>query len=79
MAITRIKPQIDGWLADNPVTIRGPHGKAQDRAQRAEMEFGKLERVLCDLNTLLERHLLDWLALPQSERVEVVLRALKKL
>jgi len=79
VALTRIKPEIAGSFADNPPTIRRAHAKTQGREHQVEMEVGKLESVLRDLNTLLERHLAEWLELPQSERVETVLRALKKL
>jgi hypothetical protein len=68
-----------GTLANAPDAIAASHGIEQVRAHGVESEGNKLENVLCNLNALLEQHLQEWLALPQSKRVELALQELKKL
>ena len=50
-----------------------------DVAQGSEVNERTLESLLCNLNSLMEKHLQEWLALPQSERMDAVLEQLKKL
>lgn len=68
-----------GTVADAQDTVPLPHAIGQVRPHGDEPEGNKLEKVLRNLNTLLEEHLNEWLALPQSKRVEVALQELKKL
>jgi len=80
VAVHHIKYSDDtGTLANAPDTIPSSHGIEQIRAHQVESEGNKLENVLSNLNALLEKHLQEWLALPQSKRVELALHELRKL
>ena len=80
VALHNIKYSEDtGSSHGSPDTIPPSHGIEQARAHRVELEGNKLENVLSNLNTLLEKHLQEWLALPQSRRVELALQELRKL
>jgi hypothetical protein len=50
-----------------------------DVTHDSEVNKRTLESLLCNLNSLVEKHLREWLTLPQSERMEAVLQELKKL
>ena len=68
-----------GSVANAPDTISPSNGTEQVRVRHLESEGNKLENVLSNLNALLEKHLQEWLALPQSKRVELALQELRKL
>ena len=68
-----------GSIANAPDTISPSNRTEQVRAHHVESEGNKLENVLSNLNALLEKHLQEWLALPQSKRVELALQELRKL
>ena len=80
MALHHIKYSDEmGSIVNAPDTVSPSHEPEQVRAQGIESEGNKLETVLCNLNALLEKHLQEWLALPQSKRVELALHELRKL
>jgi hypothetical protein len=53
--------------------------KEEDLTQVSKGNERTLEGLLCNLNSLVSTHLQEWLALPQSERMDAVLKELKKL
>lgn len=78
MATHHIKPfELAQTLSDSSQRVHSA-GEGQ-QVRRDKLEGNKLETVLHNLNALLEEHLQEWLELPQSERAEVALEALKKL
>ncbi len=80
MALHHIKYSNEtGSIVNAPDRVSPSHEPEQVLAQGVESEGNKLETVLCNLNALLEKHLQEWLALPQSKRVELALHELRKL
>jgi hypothetical protein len=77
--LIRLKSQSNELFIDDPLAICHPHGESPDRTHPVEVEAKKLENVLRKLNALLEKHHTEWLAMPQPERAEAVLRVLSKL
>jgi hypothetical protein len=78
VALHHIKhPELTGFLTES--SPRNVRRTELSRTQRVDLGGAGFEAVVRDLNVLLEKHLAEWLALPQSERVKAALQELKKL
>ncbi len=75
MALIHIKSQRNEVFSDDPAA----RGESPDRTPPVDIEAENLEGVLRNLSALLEKHHAEWLALPQPQRREAVLRVLRNL